>query len=404
MEARHLHPSSRPRRLLLASLLLLGTIAGGPPARAAGPATDLPTALPGEVGMDPLRLARLSAWLRDEKLDVRSLLVVKGDKLVFERYGDGLARDHNYELYSVTKTVSSLLFGILAGEGKIRPTDKVADWIMKARPEFEGALADKQGIELRHLLAMSSGLYYKQTEGTDPLYYAAPDRLQVAMTTTARVPPATTFEYTDVNPVLVGTAIATAAGEPEDRFAESRLFQPLGMKNYRWTGADRNGSVSGGWGLRLRAVDLAKLGLLMLHGGEWQGRQVVPKAWVEQMATPQGPARDYGYYCWINHIVDTEREFGAMGFKGQFITVLPEENAVVVMTSILPTDGGLRDATYINLYRRIVNDWVLPAMHAHVEPAAAAAGQEALNDELALSARTAGVPGTALADNDAPAK
>jgi hypothetical protein len=59
-------------------------------------------------------------------------------------------------------------------------------------------------------------------------------------------------------------------------------------------------------------------------------------------------AKGYGYYCWINHAVETEPEFGAMGFKGQFITVLPKENAVVVMTSILPTDGGLRDATYLN--------------------------------------------------------
>ena len=82
------------------------------------------------------------------------------------------------------------------------------------------------------------------------------------------------------------------------------------------------------------------------------------------MSTPSATAKDYGYYCWINHIVETEPEFGAMGFKGQFITVLPKENAVVVMTSILPTDGGLRDATYLNLYRRMVNDYVLPAMHA----------------------------------------
>jgi CubicO group peptidase (beta-lactamase class C family) len=376
--------------------------AGTLPSLAAEPATDLPTAQPGEVGMDPLRLARLSAWLRDDKLDVRSLLVVKDDKLVFERYSDGLGRDHNYELYSVTKTVSSLLFGIVAGEGKIRPSDKIADWIVKARPEFESTLADKRGIELRHLLSMSSGLSYQQTEGTDPLYYAAPDRLQVALTTTARLPPEQTFEYTDVNPVLVGTAIATAAGASEDRLAEERLFRPLQMKNYHWTGADKTGSVSGGWGLRLRAVDMAKLGLVMLHGGAWQGRQIVPRSWIEQMTTPSAAAKDYGYYCWINHIVDTEREFGAMGFKGQFITVLPDENAVVVMTSILPTEGGLRDATYLNLYRRIVNDYVLPAMHAHVEPAAAAAGQEALRDELARSAQSKGVPGTALAFNDAP--
>jgi CubicO group peptidase (beta-lactamase class C family) len=143
---------------------------------------------------------------------------------------------------------------------------------------------------------------------------------------------------------------------------------------------------------------------MMRHGGQWQGQQVVPKSWIEQMSTPSATAKDYGYYCWINHIVETEPEFGAMGFKGQFITVLPKENAVVVMTSILPTDGGLRDATYLNLYRRMVNEYVLPAMQGTIDATAAEARQQALREELELSARSKGVPGTALAFNDGPEK
>ena len=368
------------------------------------PEPGLPVAPPEAVGVDSAPLIRLSEWIRKDRLDVRSLLVVKDDKLIFERYSDGLNRDYNYELYSVTKTITSLVFGILAGEGKIKPDDKIAGWIATAHPELEETLKDKQDIELRHLVSMSSGLYYKQVEGTDPLYYSAPNRLQVALTTVAKVPPGTQFEYTDANPVLVAAAIAAAAGEPEDKLAEERLFKPLGMQNYHWTGADQTGSVSGGWGLRLRAVDMAKLGVMMLHGGQWQGQQVVPKSWIEQMSTPSATAKDYGYYCWINHIVETEPEFGAMGFKGQFITVLPKENAVVVMTSILPTDGGLRDATYLNLYRRMVNDYVLPAMHGTVDTAATEASQQALRKELELSAQSKGEPGTALAFNDGPEK
>ncbi|MFD2273565.1 hypothetical protein ACFS07_27695 [Undibacterium arcticum] len=111
---------------------------------------------------------------------------------------------------------------------------------------------------------------------------------------------------------------------------------------------------------------MAKLGTLLLNDGQWQGKQVVPAAWIKQMTTPANPvlAKDYGYYCWINHIVEGQPEFGAMGFKGQFITVLPKENAIVVMTSLLPTDGGLRDATYLQMYRRMVNDYILPALQA----------------------------------------
>ena len=180
MEARHVPSPLVPR--LFAALLLLGTAGGLPTLAAAdepaaGPAasTDLPEARPAEVGVDPQKLTQLSEWIREQKLDVRSFLVVKDDKLVFERYGDGLDRAYNYELYSVTKTVTSLVFGILAGEGKIGPDDKIATWIVKAHPEFKDALEDKQDLELRHLLSMSSGLYYKQVEGTDPLYYSAPE-------------------------------------------------------------------------------------------------------------------------------------------------------------------------------------------------------------------------------------
>ena len=228
----------------------------------------------------------------------------------------------------------------------------------------------------------------------------------MALTTVARIPPATQFEYTDANPVLVGVAIAAAAGQREDRYAEEHLFKPLGMRNYRWTGADQTGTVSGGWGLRLRAIDMAKIGMLMLDEGRWQGRQVVPASWIRQMSTPspQATAQDYGYYCWINHVVESEPEFGAMGFKGQFITVLPKERAVIVMTAILPTDGGLRTGTYLNIYRRIVNDYILPAMMAIPRPTPTEMSQQALRHELELSAHVQGLPGTDLAFNDAPEK
>jgi len=373
-------------------------------AHAAGAASqDMPTVAPESVGVDSAPLVRMSEWLRRDRMDVRSLVVVKDGKIVFERYSGGLTRDNNYELYSVTKTITSLLVGILEGEGKLGPSTKVAPLIANARPDLTSDLADKQDIELRHLMSMSSGLSYQTREGTDPLYYSAPDRLRVAVTSRAATTPGTRFDYIDVNPVLAGTAVSVAAHEREDEFARDRLFEPLGMSHYRWTGADRTGAVSGGWGLRLRAVDMAKIGMLLLDNGRWQGRQVVPQAWITQMTTPSPAAGDYGYYCWIQHVVEKgQPEFGAMGFKGQFITVLPAQHAVVVMTSLLPTDGGLRDATYLNQYRRMVNEYILPALTPVRKPVATAAKTQALRDELARSRQTQGIPGTAAAFNDAP--
>ena len=401
-------PTAQAARVVAAAVVMLCAAFSGPAlAQAAVDAEPgIATATPEAVGVDSTPLVRMSEWIRKDKLDVRSLLVIKDGKLIFERYAGGLGREHNYELYSVTKTITALTFGALAGQGKIATTDRAASWILKTHPEFKDALSDKKDIELGHLMSMSSGLLYKQVEGSDPLYFQAPDRLKVALSTVPRIPPATRFEYTDANPVLVGAAIAAAAGQREDRYAEEQLFKPLGMRNYRWTGADQTGTVSGGWGLRLRAIDMAKLGVLMLDEGRWQGRQVVPASWIRQMSTAstRATAQDYGYYCWINHIVESEPEFGAMGFKGQFITVLPKERAVVVMTAILPTDGGLRTGTYLNMYRRMVNDYILPAMQVTPRPAASEHAAQALQRELELAAQAKGVPGTDLAFNDGPEK
>lgn len=402
-----LRPVVRAARAAAAAIALHAAFVGAALAQVTADAEPgIATAAPEAVGVDSAPLIRMSEWIRKDKLDVRSLLVVKDGKLIFERYAGGLGREHNYELYSVTKTITALTFGALTGQGKIATTDRAASWILKTHPEFKEALSDKMDIELGDLMSMSSGLLYKQVEGSDPLYYQAPDRLKVALSTVPRIPPATRFEYTDANPVLVGIAIAAAAGQREERYAEEQLFKPLGMRNYRWTGADQTGNVSGGWGLRLRAIDMAKVGMLMLDEGRWQGRQVVPAAWIREMTTPapKATAQDYGYYCWINHVVESEPEFGAMGFKGQFITVLPRERAVVVMTAILPTDGGLRTGTYLNLYRRIVNDFILPAMQTIPTAQPSENARQALQHELELSAKAQGVPGTELAFNDAPEK
>ena len=132
------------------------------------PEPGIGVAFPEEVNVDSAPLIRMSEWIRKDNLDVRSLLVVKDGKLIFERYGDGLDRDYNYELYSVTKTMTALTFGILADQGKLSVDDPVAPWILKIRPDLKDAVADKQAIKLRHLMSMSSGLLYKQVEGSDP--------------------------------------------------------------------------------------------------------------------------------------------------------------------------------------------------------------------------------------------
>lgn len=319
---------------------------------------NLPTAPPAEVGVDAEPLIYLSKWLRQDKLDVRSLLVVKDGKLIFERYTNGLDRDYNYELYSDTKGISAVLAGILIDEGKLHLDDRVASLIAKLRPDLAAKFNDKKDIEVRHLLTMSTGLDYsfKKKNTGDPIYYGTPDKLKLAADTPSKIPPGKRFEYTDINAVLMAGVLRAAAGKPVPEFAKANLFKPLGMKNYFWGRTDEKGLVSTGWGLRLRAMDMAKIGLLMLNDGQWKGDRIVSQNWVEQMHTPAGIVPDFGYDWWINTIVKTEPEYSTIGYKGQYILVLPKRDAVVAMTSLLPKVGSKK------IFKKIVSDYILPAL------------------------------------------
>ncbi len=395
----------------LAPLLLAGTCAtlplvsyadiSGQGSQVTVMSDGLVTALPEQVGVDSRMLTQLSSWLREQQLDIRSLLIVKDGKLIFERYTSDLDRDHNYELYSITKTVTSLLAGMLIDEGRLSLDDNIYDTLGKYRPDLQAQLADKKDITLRHLLSMSSGLHYDFNPENDPIYYGSPDRLKLVAGTTPKVAPGSEFEYTDVNPVFVAAMVSAAAGMPVADYAAEKLFKPLGMANYQWDRADEQGLVSAGWGLRLRAIDLAKVGQLIMDKGQWQGRQIVSESWIKQMSTPVA-ARDFGYYLWLQHIVDTEKDMDMMGFKGQFATILPDSNTVVVMTSMLPIDGGLRHSKNVRVFRDVVNDYVVPAIHADTTPSAALDAQQALQQELVLSASSKGTPGVFVDPTDIP--
>ncbi|WP_179405481.1 serine hydrolase domain-containing protein [Burkholderia guangdongensis] len=367
----------------------------------AGTEAGIEAAAPEDVGVDSRELVRLSQWIRDQKLDVYSLLVVKDGKLIFERYGANASRDANYELYSVTKAVTSLVAGILIDRGAAHLDDSVGDTLGAWRPDLRADFADKRDIELRHVLSMTSGLHYDFSPKDDPIYYTAPDRLKLAAKTTRKAAPGTVFEYTDINPILTAAMLGADAHEPIERYARTHLFAPLAMKHAVWERADRMGLVSAGWGLRLRAIDMAKIGMLVLDHGRWQGRQVVPSRWIEQMTTP-GVSPYFGYYWWINNIVQSEPEYDAMGFKGQFITVLPKRNAVIVMTSMLPIDGGLRDAKNVELFRQMVNGYIVPALDNARDAKPTQASRAALARELDVSARTQGVPGVQVDPTDVP--
>ena len=358
------------------------------------PVTDLPEALPEEVGIDSRALVRLSQWIREHELDVRSLLVVRDGRLVFERYSKGVTRDHNQAIYSVTKSVTSTLIGILVTQGKI-DGDKVPviDLLPAVKGFDEERLAPKRSIQLKHTLWMASGLEWTEHPMHTPIY-RAPNRLRVALEPPLEYRPGTRFNYSNADAEMVGAVVHRASGSDALKFAEEHLFKPLGMKNYDWWYPDRTGRYPGGWAMRMRAVDMAKFGLLYLQGGVWGERRIVDEKWLRQATLP-GVVPYYGYYWWLGTF--GQREYAAQGWKGQYVVVMPELDMVVTLTSVLPADQEHA------IMKSILGEHIVPAVRRRPKPIETTEERtQSLHNELELASRTRGKPGQAIHDQDHP--
>ena len=297
----------------------------------------------GGAGTPPHPLRRISVWddlrLVERDLepflaasDTTAFLIVRGDRLLYEGYFNGAGRDQVQTSMSMAKSVLSALVGIAIGEGRI---NSVEDPITRYVPELAGRDPRFGRITLRHLLSMTSGLRYEEGGpwGDDTATYYAPDLRKLALEQTEVVEaPGRRFHYNNFNPLLVGLALERAVGMPVATYLEQRLWQPLGMEaDGSWSlDSQASGFEKMESGLNGRPVDFAKLGLLFARGGAWQGRQLVPRAWVQQSTVaPTGGGPGYGYFWWVQDDRSPPALF-ARGKYGQHLYVVPEADLVLV--------------------------------------------------------------------------
>jgi CubicO group peptidase (beta-lactamase class C family) len=198
-------------------------------------------------------------------------------------------------------------------------------------------------MRLEHLLAMTAGLAWKEWgaayepgTGNDlvTMIQTAPDWTQYVLDRPMDQDPGTTFLYNSGASYLLSSIVSRLAGRPASDLAAERLFTPLGIDLFDWPAGPEG--VTTGWGnLRLRPQDLAKLGLLYLQRGEWDGQQLLPAQWVEASTTDQvaDPAYEYGYQWWL----DAADGYAFMaGRFGQIVIVAPKQDMVIVIMANLP--------------------------------------------------------------------
>ena len=279
-----------------------------------------------------------------------SLIIVKDDSVVFEKYFNGYTRETKQAIYSVTKSFTSALIGICLDKGYIENLDKKA---LDYFPEYRNAIANddslKEAITIRDLLTMTAGfswdewttLYSDPNNDVDKLIQSS-DWIKYVLDRPMSHAPGIYVTYNSGVSNILSAIITKATGESARDFAEENLFPYLGIQDWSWDNRP-NGVSIGGWGLSLRPIDMIKLGRLYLKKGRWNDAQVISERWIEDSTAPLHPINqwcDYGYQWWrygkamvdAGLLPSTDINFAA-GRGEQYVWVIPEYNAVAACTA-----------------------------------------------------------------------
>lgn len=317
------------------------------------------TSTPEAQGMDSADLTRALTYVTQNGLNVNSVTVVRHGYVVLDAYLHPFGPGERHIIHSCTKSFMSALIGIAIRDGYLTGPDQRLVDIFPDR-SLANMDDDKAAITLRDVLMMAAGWecrdsYLYDWRGLRELR-ASDDWVQHVLDLPMSEPPGTRFEYCNEASFLLSAIIQQATGLTAHDFAQEHLFGPLGFGDVVWP-ANPDG-INIGWGeLRIRPHDMAKFGYLYLHGGAWDGEQIVPAAWVEASTQAQIKAgtlgENYGYQWWI----ESDQVYAAEGYAGQYIFVVPAQDMVVVFTSGL---GG----RYFEAPQHVLENHIIPAVKA----------------------------------------
>jgi CubicO group peptidase (beta-lactamase class C family) len=324
------------------------------------PTTGWRSATPEEQGMDSEKLAQMVEHIQQTALDLHSLLIVRNGYLVSELYTYPNSAGQDHWIASVTKSVIGALVGIAIQKGAIKD---VHQSLFSLLPEEGVANLDekKKAITLEDLLTMTSGLdCHENPAPGEAFMQASQNWVKFMLDLPMAAQPGTKFNYCTTAVQLISAILQKTTGMSAREFANQNLFAPLGIgpiTEARWP-SDPQGVTVGGYGITLTSGEMAKLGLLFLNQGQWDGKTIVPAGWVAASTAShsnQGDKKEYGYLWWID---PQGKWYAALGRAGEHIFVYPAENLVVVFTSGLPTTN---DADLLPL-QELLDQYILPAV------------------------------------------
>ncbi|MBO9498805.1 MAG: serine hydrolase [Novosphingobium sp.] len=357
-----------PLRLSILSLALLPALAAcggdGTSSEAPVPSAAALEGIAADPGAARDELARrIDRLFTDPAMgETRAVIVMHDGRTVAERYAEPYSEETRFISWSMAKSVTGVMIGMLVADGKLRldETPPIPNWRRPGDP--------RGAITLRELLQMRSGL--RHTETGDPAYDAdtvrmlflegRDDMAAYAEAEPLEARPGSKFEYSTNTSVIladIAARVLTASSDPDarrkavDDFLKARIFTPLGMYSMV-PEFDRSGTLIGGSMIHGTARDWARFGEFLRHEGAVKGAQLVPKGWIDFMTTPSPRAPDYGAQIWLNRPSKADRDvlfaskgppsaFSMVGHLGQYVVVAPDRALTVVRLG--KTDDAGRD-------------------------------------------------------------
>ena len=323
---------------------------------------------PEAVGMDPVKLKELNEEIRvllEIEVDVHSIVIVRKGYIVAEQYySEDYGPGDLHRIYSCTKSITSALLGISLKQGFL---SSVNEKMINFFPEYdiENLSDDKRNITMEHMLTMSSGLEWYEIEypygddrNTFRQWYDGGALVKFVLDRPSIAAPGEEFSYSSGSSHVLSAMVKKLTGVRADSFAIEHLLSPIGIDEIYWP-TDDEGVPLGGSGARLTPRDMARFGYLYLKNGNWDGKQIVPEEWVElsqqkHMARKYIPDSYYGYQFWVSDYAT----YSAVGYEGQWITIVPEHDLVVVFNNGFLEGDDFQWSTP----ERLMTTYILPAL------------------------------------------
>jgi len=277
-----------------------------------------------------------------------ALLVLHKNELQYEKYWRGNTKSSTTNSMSMAKTIISFLIGIAIEEGKIKSEKEIA-----AAYITEWAYDDREMITIEDLLLMQSGL--RNNDDTGNIFsdlvemYLGDDVQNTAIEVPLEKPPATVFEYNNVNTQILAIILERATGQSIESYTSEKLWNPLGAAEAGWWLDQDEGMPKAFCCFFAQAEDWMLLGQLILQNGNWNGQQIISEKWLQKMLVQSTFQKDYGYHIWLNYEEGGRREknrtapflaknYGIDGANKQHVFIVPDYDLVIVRIGEKPDD------------------------------------------------------------------